>query len=120
MAAGPTSEAAEIVKLQQQLNALQQQQQQLNAMQQQQQSTGESEQLARLQASINKLANSSKFRQYGCAACKKAGKGKTCSHCFICGESEHRVVDCPQHKKNEKKDTSKDTLNSNRSPARDC
>ena len=117
MAGGLTSEAVEIAKLQQQLNALQQQQQQLNVMQQQQpQATGDSEQLARLQASINKLANSSKYRQYGCAACKKAGKGKTCSHCFICGASDHRVVDCPKHKKNEKQD---DTLNSNRSPAGD-
>ena len=104
-----STDADEIAKLQAQLNALQQQQ------------TSESDnttQLAKLQASIQKLVdnnNNGKRRVYGCKACKSDGNGRNCTHCFICGASDHRVNGCPDKKK--KEDSSE---NSNRSPARDC
>ena len=105
-----SSDDAEIIKLQQQLAALQQQQLSDSAR---------TAQLEQIQASINKLMAGKQQRQYGCAACKKAGQGKTCSHCFVCGKDDHRVVDCPERVKKSEKADKDDSLNSNRSPARD-
>ena len=101
-----SSDAVEIARLQKQLDELREEKEADSA---------QSDQLAQLQASINKLVNG-KHRQYGCKDCKKDGKGKTCSHCFVCGKGEHKVVDCPKKKEKEDKD---EPLNSNRSPARD-
>ena len=101
-----SSDAVEIARLQRQLDDLREEKEADSA---------QSDQLAQLQASINKLVNG-KHRQYGCKDCKKDGKGKTCSHCFVCGKGDHKVVDCPKKKEKEDKDES---LNSNRSPARD-
>ena len=104
-----STDADEITNLQAQLDALQQQQ------------TSKSDntaQLAKLQASIQKLVvnnNNGKRRVYGCKACKSDGNGRNCTHCFICVASDHRVNGCPDKKK--KEDSSE---NSNRSPARDC
>ena len=105
-----SSDDAEITKLQQQLAALQQQQLSDSAR---------TAQLEQIQASINKLMAGKQQRQYGCAACKRAGQGKTCSHCFVCGKDDHRVVDCPERVKKSEKADKDDSLNSNRSPARD-
>ena len=81
-----------------------------------------SPQLAQLQASLNKLVHGN-HRQYGCKEFKKAGKGKTCSHCFVCGAGDHKVVDCPRKKENKESKDDKDEkdkpLNSNRSPTGD-
>ena len=101
-----SSDAVEIARLQKQLDELREEKEADSA---------QSDQLAQLQASINKLVNG-KHRQYGCKDCKKDGKGKTCSHCFVCGKGDHKVVDCPKKKEKEDKD---EPLNSNRSPARD-
>lgn len=34
-------------------------------------------------------------RQFGCDACRAASIGKSCRHCFKCGEDNHRRADCP-------------------------
>ena len=107
----PSSDAAEIAKLQKQLDKLREEKAS---------DSNNSAQLAQLQASLNKLVHG-KHRQYGCKACKSAGKGKTCSHCFICGKDDHKVVDCPKRNNKEegKKEDKDESLNSNRSPTRD-
>ena len=108
-----SSDAAEIAKLQKQLDKLREERSTESA---------HSPQLAQLQASLNKLVHGN-HRQYGCKECKKAGKGKTCSHCFVCGEGDHKVVDCPRKKENKESKDDKDEkdkpLNSNRSPTGD-
>ena len=108
-----SSDAAEIAKLQKQLDELREEKSTEAA---------HSTQLAQLQASLNKLVHGN-HRQYGCKECKKVGKGKTCSHCFVCGEGDHKVVDCPRKNDNkDNKDNKNDkdeTSNSNRSPTRD-
>ena len=86
-----SGDAAEIARLQQQIDVLKHQQSSGD--------TAQSAQLAQLQASVNQLVNGNP-RQYGCKPCKKAGQGKTCSHCFVCGKGDHKVVDCPEKRKN--------------------
>ena len=49
---------------------------------------------------------------YGCKNCKSQGKGRSCSHCFVCGESGHKVSECPVKKE-------KEESNSNRTSERD-
>ena len=94
-------------------------QNQLNELQKQQATGGDSAQIAKLQATLNQLVNNQEKGKkpiYGCKQCKADGKGKTCSHCFVCGEEGHKVESCPQKKKKKEEE---DTSNSNRSPARD-
>ena len=113
------SKAAARVSVVEESPEIAQLQSQLNELQKQQASGGESAQIAKLQATLNQLVNNQQKGKkpiYGCKQCKADGKGKTCSHCFVCGEEGHKVENCP--KKKEKKEE-EDTSNSNRSPARD-
>ena len=107
-----SSEATEIARLQKQINELKEEKSTESTR---------SAQLDQLQASLNKLVHG-KHRQYGCKACKQDDKGKTCSHCFICGQGDHKVVDCPEKNKKsdktDKDDQKENSLNSNQSPAR--
>ena len=67
-------------------------------------------QIKEMQAGESKAPNKRRrVRIFGCKNCKAQGKGKTCSHCFVCGDSSHKVEKCP--KRNEKEKES----NSNRS-----
>ena len=71
-------------------------------------------QIKEMQAGESKAPNKKRrVRIFGCKNCKAQGKGKTCSHCFVCGDSSHKVEKCP--KRNEKEKES----NSNRSSGGD-
>ena len=73
--------------------------------------------IAKLEAQIREMRaddtgapKKKKGRIYGCKACKSTGKGRTCSHCFVCGEGDHKVEKCPKKV---------DKVNSNRSSGGD-
>ena len=74
--------------------------------------------IAKLEAELKVLreANKNKGRKtriYGCKKCKAEGKGRTCTHCFRCGEGSHKVEACTKPKEEEKSE------NSSRSSERD-
>ena len=49
-------------------------------------------------------------KEYGCESCCLAGKGRSCTHCFYCGDEGHKYDVCPKKSK---------SLNSNRLSTRD-
>ena len=57
-----------------------------------------------------KNGNSGGKKEYGCESCCLVGKGRSCTHCFYCGDEGHKYDVCPEKKK---------SLNSNRSSTRD-
>ena len=74
--------------------------------------------IAKLEAQIREMRagdkdapKKKKGRIYGCKDCKSKGQGRSCSHCFVCGDPSHKVEKCPQ--KNEQ------VSNSNRSSGGD-
>ena len=75
--------------------------------------------IAKLEAELkvlreaNKNRGGRKMRIYGCKKCKAEGKGRTCSHCFRCGEGSHKVEACTKPKEEDKSE------NSSRSSKRD-
>ena len=62
-------------------------------------------------------------QKYGCRACKQANKGRSCTHCFYCGEDSHKISDCDRLERKQnadnKADSNETSSNSNRPPARD-
>ena len=56
-----------------------------------------------------KNGNSGGKKEYGCESCCLVGKGRSCTHCFYCGDEGHKYDVCPKKK----------SLNSNRSSTRD-
>ena len=39
--------------------------------------------------------NSGRRLEYGCEDCKRNGTGRSCNHCFRCGDTAHKRADCP-------------------------
>ena len=67
--------------------------------------------VAEIRSDVKGLRNSGggKKVEYGCEACCLVGKGRSCTHCFYCGEEGHKYDVCPKKK----------SSNSNRSSTRD-
>ena len=63
---------------------------------------------------IKNISTQPWFRKnvFGCEKCILAGQHKTCNHCMRCGETSHKIKDCP-HKEN-----TPPASNSNRSLSR--
>ena len=71
--------------------------------------------IAEIRSDVRGLKNSSGNnsggkKEYGCEACCLVGKGRSCTHCFYCGEEGHKYDACPKKLK---------SSNSNRSSTRD-
>ena len=64
--------------------------------------------IAKIRSDMRGLKNSGGKKEYGCEACCLVGKGRSCTHCFYCGDEGHKYDVCP-----------KKSLNSNRSSTRD-
>ena len=67
--------------------------------------------VAEIRSDVKGLRNSGggKKVEYGCEACCLVGKGRSCTHCFYCGDEGHKYDVCPKKK----------SSNSNRSLTRD-
>ena len=68
--------------------------------------------VAEIRSDIKGLRNAAgEKKDYGCESCCVAGKGRSCTHCFYCGKTDHRYAECPEKEKK--------SLNSNRLSMRD-